>query len=65
MLHLIHFCDECGSDIHHPTEEIPIYILEMPNNEIYFFCCEDCRDDFIKEMCLDGYVTPSGSILRD
>lgn len=61
---LKHVCDHCTNYIYDDYEEVPIYLLEFPN-DLFFFCSEDCLWEFVKEHTLDGWVNPKGSIERD
>ena len=53
MHELYHYCEWCGNRIHDPDEEVPIYILELPN-DLLFFCSDDCLWDFVKDHTLEG-----------
>lgn len=64
MHELYHYCEWCGNRIHDPDEEVPIYILELPN-DLLFFCSDDCLWDFVKDHTLEGWVNPKGSVDRD
>lgn len=61
---LKHVCDCCGNYIYDDYEEVPIYLLEFPN-DLFFFCSEGCLWEFVKEHTLEGWVNPKGSIDRD
>ena len=62
MLNLVHYCDHCGYQLEEEDKEVPIYVLRLPTNEMYFFCSEGCLEDFLKDLTFEGYVYPNGSI---
>ena len=65
MLNLVHYCDCCGFQLEEEDKEVPIYVLKLPTNEMYFFCSEDCMEDFLKDLTFEGYVYPNGSVDMD
>ena len=62
---LCHYCDCCGNNLEDPNEEVGIVILELPNSDIFFFCSEDCMDDFIREHTVCATLYSNGSVDRD
>ena len=64
MSKLYHHCDFCSNRLEHPEDEVPINILAMPCGGFYFFCCEDCLWDFVKDNSEDAYINPNGAIER-
>ena len=65
--HDVVFCEHCNNIINddYDIEEKPIYFLDLPHIDRMFFCCEDCRDEYIKQFFAEGYIMPNGRILED
>ena len=59
---ICHYCDNCQFQLEEEDREVPIYILKMPTNEMYFFCCRDCMKDFLRECTVEAYVYPNGTV---
>ena len=66
-MHKVWFCDQCNEIINddYDIEEKVIYFLNLSQMERMIFCCEECRDEYIKEFLSEGYITPSGAIYED
>jgi hypothetical protein len=56
-----HFCDYCNSYINDSYDEVPITILELPN-ETLIFCDYDCLRKYINELTIEKYVNYNGDI---
>lgn len=60
------YCDMCGYQIENEDAVcVPIYLLKFPCQDAYLFCCDECRDNFIKEHFLEGYLYNNGHIELD
>ena len=66
-LHEVVFCDGCNEVLNdnYDIEEKEVYFLDLPGTDRMIFCSEHCRDEYIKELMAEGYITPSGSIYED
>lgn len=56
------YCSSCGNRLEDANDEVPIEILNFEDGNIYFFCCEDCLWEFVKEHTVGAYINPNGSI---
>ena len=66
-LHDVVFCDQCNEVLNddYDIEEKGIYFLDLPSTDRMIFCCEDCREEYIRELMSEGYISPSGRIYED
>ena len=63
MSRLYHYCDYCQNQME-ADEEVEIVILELLH-ETYFFCCEDCMEDFLDDCSFRATLYSNGVIERD
>ena len=54
-------CDYCANLINDDYSEVPMIVLELPN-DILLCCDEDCQRKYINECTLEKYVDYEGNI---
>ena len=54
-------CDYCANLINDDYSEVPMIVLELPN-DILLFCDEDCKRKYINDCTLEKYVDYEGNI---
>lgn len=54
-------CDYCANLINDDYSEVPMIVLELPN-DILLFCDEDCQRKYVNECTLEKYVDYEGNI---
>ena len=55
------YCDFCGNIINDDYSEVPMIMLELPN-DTFLFCDEDCMNKYIEECTFVKYVDYEGKI---